>query len=111
MGDNNEVLLNYDNGDYLDDIEHIFEIIKNTVSIVLKIAMRPFMFKHKVKSVKELLDLYHYDFKILEIITLFKTLDDMKDQFTQTSVYSIINNYEQQYQRNSDVKIDAKKNV
>ena len=32
----------------------------------------------------------------------------MKDQFTQTSVYSIINNYEQQYQRNSDVKIDAK---
>ena len=108
LGDNNEVLLNYDNGDYLDDIEHIFEIIKNTVSIVLKIAMRPFMFKHKVKSVKELLDLYHYDFKILEIITLFKTLDDMKDQFTQTSVYSIINNYEQQYQRNSDVKIDAK---
>ena len=108
LGDNNEVLLNYDNGDYLDDIEHIFEIIKNTVSIVLKIAMRPFMFKHKVKSVKELLDLYHYDFKILEIITLFKTLDDMKDQFTQASVYSIINNYEQQYQRNSDVKIDAK---
>ena len=79
LGDNNEVLLNYDNGDYLDDIEHIFEIIKNTVSIVLKIAMRPFMFKHKVKSVKELLDLYHYDFKILEIITLFKTLDDMKE--------------------------------
>lgn len=108
LGDNNEVLLNYDNGDYLDDIEHIFEIIKNTVSTVLKIAMRPFMFKHKVKSVKELLNLYHYDFKILEIITLFKTLDDMKDQFTQTSVYSIINNYEQQYQRNSDVKIDAK---
>ncbi len=35
----------------------------------------------------------------------------MKDQFTQTSVYSIINNYEQQYQRNSDVKIDAKENV
>ena len=23
LGDNNEVLLNYDNGDYLDDIEHI----------------------------------------------------------------------------------------
>ena len=42
LGDNNEVLLHYDNGDYLDDIEHIFEIIKNTVSIVLKIAMRPF---------------------------------------------------------------------
>ena len=85
LGDNNEVLLNYDNGDYLDDIEHIFEIIKNTVSIVLKIAMRPFMFKHKVKSVKELLDLYHYDFKILEIITLFKTLD-----VTQSCAFSTL---------------------
>ena len=57
LGDNNEVLLNYDNGDYLDDIEHIFEIIKNTVSIVLKIAMRPFMFKHK----KHACFIFHHD--------------------------------------------------
>ena len=28
LGDNNEVLLNYDNGDYLDDIEHIYLYIR-----------------------------------------------------------------------------------
>lgn len=109
LGIDVEVIANNDITHYIQDENNVFMLIKDMVRNALHIALKPFQSKYKFDSDKELLQHYHYDFTSLETIAVFKTIDNLRDQFTEINQYKTINEYEILYQSNNDVKIEAKK--